>query len=69
MVPTGKSISVSVAVALRACEAVCGRVRQGASSGAGAKNENFVVCPAGQPAGRPPPPLKTLKKKCRFFGT
>ena len=36
VVPTGKSISV--AVALRECDAVCGRVRDDASSGAKAKN-------------------------------
>ena len=57
MVPTGKSISVSVA--LRACEAVCGRVRQGASSGARAKNENFGVCLAGRPA-TPPPAIENV---------
>ena len=60
MVPTEKSISVSfsvsVAVALRACEAVCGRVRDDSSSGARASTSQFLGCvpsPA-QPAGLAP---------------
>ncbi len=71
MVPTGKSISVSVAVALRACEAVCGRVRQEASSGAWAKNKNLCGVP-GRPAGPAAPPCPAIEntyKKIRFFGT
>ena len=42
MVPTAKSISV--AVALRACEAVCRLVRDDGFSGATAKDSNFVMC-------------------------
>ena len=41
VVPTGKSISVSVAVALRACEAACRHVRDNGSLGAGPKNWKF----------------------------
>ena len=43
MVPTGKSISVAVALraCVCACEAVCGRVRDEAFSGAGPKNYEF----------------------------
>ena len=51
--PTGKSISVSVAVALRACEAACRRVSDNGSLGAGPKYWKFLGVLPAQPAGRP----------------
>ena len=52
MVPTGASISVSFAVALRACKAACRRVKDNGSLGAGLKNLKFPGVLPAQPAGR-----------------
>ena len=57
VLPTGKSISVSVAFALRACvracEAVCGRVGRRVSPGLGRKIE-FSMVPRRRAAAPPP---------------
>ena len=69
--PTGKSISVSVALALRACvracEAVCGRVGRRVSPGLGRKIEFSMV-----PRRRVAAAARTremLKKRFHFFET
>ena len=61
MLPAGKSISVSVAVALRACvrAKLCAGAKGDVFPKVKAKKLNFVVCPAGRPAARPP--------ECKMF--
>ena len=62
--PTGKSISGSVTVALRAsCEIVCGPVREDSSAGARAKNWDFEVCLASLPG----PAREDMEKKSFVF--
>ena len=63
VVPTGKSISVSVT--LRACEAVCRRVRDDGFSGAGAKKLEVCGVPGPLP-GAGPGPEHVEKKKFVF---